>query len=58
MLKLFLPYFILCSIIAINLSALSVVLQMNIIDTSITAKSISWTLTACAWSLAYVCRNR
>lgn len=58
MLKLFLPYFILCSIIAINLSALSVVLQMNIIDTSITTKTISWILTACAWSLAYVCRNR
>jgi len=58
MLKLFLPYFILCSIIAINLSALTVVLQMDLIDTSITAKTISWILTACAWSLAYVYRNR
>jgi hypothetical protein len=53
-----LPYFILCSIIAINISALTVVLQMDLIDTSITAKIISWTLTACAWSLAYVYRNR
>ena len=58
MLKSFLPYFILCSIIAINLSALTVVLQMDIIDTSITAKTISWILTTCAWSLVYVFRNR
>lgn len=58
MLKLFLPYFILCSIIAINLSALTVVLQMDLIDTSITAKTISWILTVCAWSLAYIYRNR
>lgn len=58
MLKSSFPYFILCSIIAINLSALSVVLQMNLIDTSITAKTISWILTTCAWSLVYVYRNR
>jgi hypothetical protein len=56
--KLFLPYFILCSIIAINFSALAVVLQMDLIDTSITAKAVSWILTACSWSLAYVYRNQ
>ncbi len=54
----FLPFFMLTSIIAINFSALTVMLQMNIIDTSITAKAISWVLTACAWSLVYVYRNR
>lgn len=54
----FLPYFILCSIIAINISALTVMLQMDLIQNSITAKTISWILTACAWSLAYVYRNR
>ncbi len=56
--KSFLPYFILCSIIAINLSALSVVLQMDLIETSIIAKTISWVLTTCAWSLVYVYRDR
>jgi hypothetical protein len=58
MLKSFFPYFILCSIIAINLSALTVVLQMDLIDTSITTKTISWILTACAWSMVYVYRSR
>jgi uncharacterized YccA/Bax inhibitor family protein len=58
MLKSFLPYFILYSIIAINLSALSIVLQIDLIDTSITAKTISWILTTCAWSLVYVYRDR
>lgn len=54
----FLPYFILNSIIAINMSALTVILQMDLINNSITAKTISWILTACAWSLVYVYRNR
>ncbi len=58
MFKSFLLYFILCTIVAINLSALSVVLQMDLIETSITAKTISWILTTCAWSLVYVYRNR
>lgn len=58
MLKSFLPYYILCSIIAVNLSALTVMLQMDVIDTSITAKTISWILTACTWFLVYVYRNR
>ena len=58
MLKSFLIYFILCTIVAINLSALSVVLQMDLIETSITVKIISWILTTCAWSLVYVYRNR
>lgn len=48
----------LSSIIAINFSALTAMLHMGIIDTSITAKTISWILTACAWSVVYVYRNR
>ncbi|RFC37388.1 MAG: hypothetical protein DID90_2727553306 [Candidatus Nitrotoga sp. LAW] len=58
MLKSFLPYFMLCSLLAINFSALTVVLQMDLIDTSSTTKMISWILTACAWVLVYVNRNR
>lgn len=58
MLKSFLPYFMLCSLLAINFSAITVVLQMDLIDTSSTAKIISWILTACAWVLVYVNRNR
>ena len=54
----FLPYFILCSIIAINISAFTIVLQMDLVQNSITTKTISWILTACAWALAYVYRNR
>lgn len=54
----FLPFFMLSSIIAINFSALTAMLHMGIIDTSITAKTISWILTACAWSVVYVYRNR
>ena len=58
MLKSFLPYFMLCSLLAINFSALTVVLQMDLIDTSSTTKTISWILTACAWVLVYINRNR
>jgi hypothetical protein len=34
------------------------VLQMDLIETSIIAKTISWVLTTCAWSLVYVYRDR
>ena len=56
--KSFLVYFILSSIVAINLSALSFALQINLIDTSATIKTISWAVTVCAWYVVYVCRNR
>jgi hypothetical protein len=56
--KSFLVYFILSSIVAINLSALSLALQINLIDTSTTIKTISWIVTACSWCVVYVCRNR
>ncbi len=56
--KSFLVYFILSSIVAINLSALSLALQINLIDTSTTIKTISWIVTVCAWWVVYVCRNR
>ncbi len=55
MLKSFLPYF-LCSIIAINLSAFTVVLQIGLIDASIAVKTISWILTVFTWSLVYIYR--
>lgn len=53
------PAVILYMIIAFNLTAFSVVLQMDmlIID-SVTAKVISWALTIGAWYLAYVKRNK
>lgn len=57
MLKSFLLYFV-CSIIAINLSAFTLALQMGLIDTSIVFKTVSWILTISAWYLVFIYRNR
>ncbi|CAH1387914.1 conserved hypothetical protein [Candidatus Nitrotoga sp. M5] len=57
MLKSFLLYFV-CSIIAINLSAFTLALQMGLIDTSIVFKTVSWILTISAWYLVFMYRNR
>jgi hypothetical protein len=53
------PAVILYMIIAFNITAFSVVLQLDmlIID-SVTAKVISWAVTIAAWYLAYVKRNK
>jgi hypothetical protein len=53
------PAVIFYMIIAFNITAFSVVLQMDVlIFNSFTAKVISWTLTIGAWYLAYVKRNK
>jgi hypothetical protein len=53
------PYFILFSVIAVNLTAFALVMQSGIlIFNSLTAKVIAWTLAVCAWILVYVFRKR
>ena len=53
------PYFVLLSIIAFNITAFTVVLQLDmlIID-SIAAKVISWIVTVAAWTVVYIFRNK
>ena len=53
------PYFVLLSIIAFNITAFTVVLQLDmlIID-SIAAKVISWIVTVAAWTIVYLFRNK
>lgn len=54
-----LPMVIIYMIIAFNITAFAVVLQLDmlIID-SVPAKVIAWTLTAGAWMLAYAKRDQ
>jgi len=53
------PAVILYMIIAFNITAFTVVLQMDVlIIDSFTAKVISWALTIGSWYLAYVKRNK
>ncbi|MGA7595203.1 MAG: hypothetical protein WCA64_08400 [Gallionella sp.] len=57
----FLPYplFVLFSIVAFNITAFTVVLQLNmlIIDATV-YKLISWLVTVAAWTVVYFFRNR
>jgi hypothetical protein len=57
----FLPYpiFILVSIIAFNITAFTVILQLDmLIFNSIIYKAIAWLFTAIAWYLAYKYRYK
>jgi len=53
------PFFVLFSMIAFNITAFAVVLQMDILIFNATVyKVIAWLATAGSWSLAYIYRNR
>jgi len=53
------PLFVLFSIIAFNFTAFAFVLQMDMLIFNATVyKVIAWLVTAGAWSLAYIFRNR
>lgn len=54
-----LPYFLLFSVIALNVTAFTLVLQTGVlIINSLLAKVIAWGFTLCAWFLVYLFRNR
>ena len=53
------PLFVLFSMIAFNVTAFTVMLQMDfLIFNALILKIIAWLLTAGSWYLAYVYRNR
>jgi hypothetical protein len=57
----FLPYplFVLFSVLAFNITAFAVVLQMNLLIFNATVyKVIAWLVTVVAWTIAYLFRNR
>ncbi|MGA8864031.1 MAG: hypothetical protein WBM09_08420 [Gallionella sp.] len=59
--KKFLPYplFVLFSIVAFNITAFSVILQMDLLIFNATVyKIICWLVTAGAWTIVYFFRNR
>jgi len=58
MLKSFRVYYLICSVIAINLSAFTGVLYMGIFQPSTLTQVISWILTIGAWIMVYIFRDR
>ena len=53
------PYFVLSAILAFNITAFSVILQMDILVFNATVyKVIAWLLTAGSWAIVYIYRNR
>ena len=53
------PFFVLYSILAFNITAFTVVLQMDILIFNATVyKIIAWLLTAGSWTIAYIYRNK
>ena len=53
------PFFVLFSMIAFNITAFTVILQMDMLIFNATVyKVIAWLVTAGSWSLAYIYRNR
>jgi hypothetical protein len=53
------PFFILFCIVAFNITAFSVLLQMDVLIFNATVyKVIAWLLTAGAWTLAYRYRHK
>jgi hypothetical protein len=52
------PWVVVYSIIAFNITAFTIVLQLNwLIFYSIIAKIVAWILTLAAWRLAYIKRH-
>lgn len=53
------PFFVLFSMLAFNLTAFTVMLQMDmLIFNGIIIKIIAWLLVAGSWYLAYIYRNK
>ena len=53
------PYFVLISMLAFNITAFTVMLQMDMLIFNATVyKVIAWLVTAGSWYLAYIYRNR
>jgi hypothetical protein len=53
------PWIVIYSIIAFNITAFTVVLQLDwLIFHSVIAKIIAWVLTLAAWRLAYIKRHK
>lgn len=53
------PYFVLSSIIAFNITAFTVVLQLDMLIINATLyKVISWMVTLGSWAIVYILRNR
>lgn len=53
------PFFVLFSMIAFNVTAFTVLLQMDLLIFNATVyKIIAWLATVGSWSLAYIYRNR
>jgi len=53
------PFFVVFSIIAFNITAFAFVMQMDMLIINATVyKIIAWLVTAGAWSLVYIFRNR
>lgn len=53
------PYFVLSAILAFNITAFSVILQMDVLVFNATVyKVIAWLLTAVSWVIAYKFRNK
>jgi hypothetical protein len=53
------PFFILFSIIAFNITAFTVILQLDMLIINATVyKVIAWLLTAGSWTIVYMNRNR
>ena len=53
------PFFVLFSIVAFNITAFTVMLQMDMLIFNATIyKVIAWLVTAGSWSLVYIDRNK
>lgn len=53
------PFFVLFSMIALNVTAFAVMLQMDfLVFNAIILKIIAWLATAGSWTLAYIYRNK
>lgn len=53
------PYFILSSILAFNITAFTVTLQLDMLIFNATVyKVAAWLVTAGAWTIVYIYRNR
>jgi len=53
------PYFLLFAVIAFNVTAFTIILQMDwLVFKALIYKVIAWMCTAGAWSLVFVYRNK
>lgn len=53
------PFFIISSIIAFNITAFAVVLQLDVLIINATVyKVISWLVSSGSWTIVYFLRNR